>query len=184
MSRYIYQPSRQSGSRARVAKGINIGEHLEPAGDCEKCKRLACICPEKERHHEHCWYLQAVSCSAAIECPHGHDVCPQCDPCTCRLNQALTRRQSKFVVLLNEMKSLFGPHHFSTTLQISNRLEVEQGKVYRELKKLRSMGLAVQQRTGQYIITDAGQVEADKLMEIAREVCGSDGVGPYIFKVW
>lgn len=34
-------------------------------------------------HDSHCLFLQAVKSSVGIECTHGHDVCPICDPCTC-----------------------------------------------------------------------------------------------------
>lgn len=37
-----------------------------------------------ERHHEpDCALVRASSCTTAIECEHGFDVCPKCDPCSC-----------------------------------------------------------------------------------------------------
>lgn len=37
----------------------------------------------KRQHLDGCRYRLAVSGAVAIECPHGYDVCPICDPCTC-----------------------------------------------------------------------------------------------------
>lgn len=30
-----------------------------------------------------CPMHRAMTCAVAIECEHGYDVCPKCDPCTC-----------------------------------------------------------------------------------------------------
>lgn len=51
--------------------------------DCPKCGRLACVCEVKRVHAKDCPFQIAVSCAVAIECEHGYDVCPKCDPCTC-----------------------------------------------------------------------------------------------------
>lgn len=29
----------------------------------------------------------AINSAVGVECPHGYDVCPMCDPCTCRRNE-------------------------------------------------------------------------------------------------
>lgn len=50
---------------------------------CDTCGHLACVCQIKEKHDEACPFLRAATCSVGIECEHGRDVCPQCDPCTC-----------------------------------------------------------------------------------------------------
>lgn len=34
-------------------------------------------------HAEACEFFIAETCAIAIECEHGYDVCPTCDPCTC-----------------------------------------------------------------------------------------------------
>ena len=47
------------------------------------CGHISCICHFKKRHKKECLFLRAVSCSVGIECDHGFDVCPICDPCTC-----------------------------------------------------------------------------------------------------
>lgn len=51
--------------------------------DCPRCKRLACVCDVTSAHLITCPYRTAVTCAVAIECPHGFDACPKCDPCTC-----------------------------------------------------------------------------------------------------
>lgn len=35
------------------------------------------------QHESGCPELRARTCSGAIECAHGYDCCPICDPCTC-----------------------------------------------------------------------------------------------------
>ena len=34
-------------------------------------------------HEKDCKFRRAIECPVAIECEHGYDVCPKCDPCTC-----------------------------------------------------------------------------------------------------
>ena len=34
-------------------------------------------------HVEGCRRRKAATCAIPIECDHGFDVCPVCDPCTC-----------------------------------------------------------------------------------------------------
>lgn len=36
------------------------------------------------RHKPDCTFWRALSGPVAIECEHGYDVCPICDPCTCQ----------------------------------------------------------------------------------------------------
>lgn len=50
---------------------------------CPTCHHFACICATKAKHAEDCQYRRAVCCPVGIECDHGYDVCPTCDPCTC-----------------------------------------------------------------------------------------------------
>jgi hypothetical protein len=35
------------------------------------------------KHSEDCKLRKAMNRITLIECAHGHDVCPICDPCTC-----------------------------------------------------------------------------------------------------
>jgi hypothetical protein len=51
---------------------------------CDKCGHLACVCGVIEAHtDENCAFRIAITCAIPIECEHGYDVCPKCDPCTC-----------------------------------------------------------------------------------------------------
>lgn len=38
-------------------------------------------------HRRDCRLRVATDCAAAIECEHGYDVCPICDPCTCEASE-------------------------------------------------------------------------------------------------
>lgn len=40
------------------------------------------------KHKEDCPYQKAMSNPVGIECKHGYDVCPECDPCTCKQDNA------------------------------------------------------------------------------------------------
>lgn len=50
---------------------------------CEQCGHLSCVCRIIESHEERCPFRLAATCAVGIECEHGRDVCPTCDPCTC-----------------------------------------------------------------------------------------------------
>lgn len=39
--------------------------------------------PVKPQHDPKCRFHIAATCAGAVECEHGFDVCPKCDPCTC-----------------------------------------------------------------------------------------------------
>ena len=45
--------------------------------------KAAAIFADLKAHDRGCRYRLAVGGAAAIECPHGYDACPTCDPCTC-----------------------------------------------------------------------------------------------------
>jgi hypothetical protein len=64
-----------------VAPGVVIGEIIE----CPRCGHIACVCKVNQEHVEGCKFRLAVTCNIPIECDHGYDVCPECDPCTCSL---------------------------------------------------------------------------------------------------
>lgn len=34
-------------------------------------------------HHPGCQMRAAIQCAVGLECIHGYDVCPICDPCNC-----------------------------------------------------------------------------------------------------
>jgi len=50
---------------------------------CDTCGHLACVCAILKEHEEGCRFRLAAACAVPIECDHGYDVCPQCDPCSC-----------------------------------------------------------------------------------------------------
>ncbi len=39
---------------------------------------------DPDMHREGCAFRKAIESSVGIECEHGFDVCPYCDPCTCQ----------------------------------------------------------------------------------------------------
>ncbi len=50
---------------------------------CDVCGHYGCVCAIKVAHVEDCSFRRAATCAVGIECEHGRDVCPICDPCTC-----------------------------------------------------------------------------------------------------
>jgi hypothetical protein len=55
---------------------------------CLTCGHLSCVCRIKAIHVEDCRFRRAITCAVPIECDHGRDVCPVCDPCTCPDDEA------------------------------------------------------------------------------------------------
>lgn len=55
-----------------------------PNCGCAKCGHLACVCKIKREHGPKCAYRLAAAGPVGIECEHGYDTCPICDPCTCK----------------------------------------------------------------------------------------------------
>ena len=53
-----------------------------PKAECA-CGHIACVCNILKRHRPQCKFLKAACCPVGIECEHGRDVCPLCDPCEC-----------------------------------------------------------------------------------------------------
>lgn len=51
---------------------------------CFKCNFLSCVCDIINTHDVDCKFRKSATCTVAIECKHGYDVCPTCDPCTCK----------------------------------------------------------------------------------------------------
>lgn len=47
------------------------------------CGHISCVCSVKQKHDEKCRFRIAATTPVGIECDHGYDVCPKCDPCTC-----------------------------------------------------------------------------------------------------
>jgi len=61
---------------------MNTGLNVQVG--CALCGNLAaCICGLRERHDPSCRFLRAASLSIELECTHGYQACPECDPCDC-----------------------------------------------------------------------------------------------------
>lgn len=43
------------------------------------------------KHKPGCPRLVSMTGAAAIECPHGYDSCPICDPCTCEETECIPK---------------------------------------------------------------------------------------------
>ena len=61
---------------------ITLSDFQTPLEEC-RCGHIACVCNIETNHSEDCKFRRAATCSVGIECEHGYDVCPICDPCTC-----------------------------------------------------------------------------------------------------
>ena len=55
----------------------------EQCPSCPTCGHFACVCAIRAAHEDGCRFLLAAAGSVGIECEHGRDCCPTCDPCTC-----------------------------------------------------------------------------------------------------
>lgn len=53
-----------------------------PKSQCT-CGHIACVCNIKKNHNHDCKFMRSATCPVPIECEHGRDVCPICDPCDC-----------------------------------------------------------------------------------------------------
>lgn len=51
---------------------------------CDTCGHIACVCAIRAHHQEDCRFRIAAAGSVGIACEHERDVCPICDPCTCK----------------------------------------------------------------------------------------------------
>lgn len=51
---------------------------------CETCKNLVCcVCNIDKTHKDNCLFRRAAVLSVELECEHGFQACPICDPCNC-----------------------------------------------------------------------------------------------------
>jgi hypothetical protein len=64
----------------------------EPDAPC-KCGHIACVCDIIAVHRPKCPFRLSATCPVGIECKHGRDTCPKCDPCTCRTPEARANRR-------------------------------------------------------------------------------------------
>ena len=51
---------------------------------CGVCLYFDCVCEIRRQHRDGCKFRAAATCPVGIACEHGVDVCPTCDPCTCK----------------------------------------------------------------------------------------------------
>ena len=72
-------------TKAEVIDGKSVEQFMarDRVEDCD-CELISCVCVEARVHRENCPYRGAMTCAVPIECDHGYDVCPKCDPCTCK----------------------------------------------------------------------------------------------------
>lgn len=55
------------------------------AKDCD-CDMIECVCAFARGHEKLCRFRVALTCAIGFSCKeHGFDVCPVCDPCTCKV---------------------------------------------------------------------------------------------------
>lgn len=57
-------------------------------------KRSLITNPVFAPHHRRCRLFVSANCPIGIPCPHGFDVCPKCDPCTCDREHAADVRHA------------------------------------------------------------------------------------------
>lgn len=62
---------------------MSVSISIDPTA-CKGCGYFACVCKIRAEHSRTCRYLIAALCPVGIACDHGFDVCPICDPCTCK----------------------------------------------------------------------------------------------------
>lgn len=71
-----------------------MSREFQMSTGCPTCGFLECVCGIIATHEEDCKFRRAVTCFVPIDCEHGYDVCPLCDPCTCKaFNCVPTRTQ-------------------------------------------------------------------------------------------
>lgn len=77
-------------------------EGHRPGGvGCDACGHLSCVCATIRDHADGCRFRTAVVCPVGIECDHGYDVCPVCDPRTC--SSGLPDRKNPVVPALERL---------------------------------------------------------------------------------
>lgn len=50
---------------------------------CDECRMLSCVCAVERAHQRGCPFRVAAAKPVGVQCHHGRDVCPECDPCPC-----------------------------------------------------------------------------------------------------
>jgi len=84
----LVDPTLDEIEQAVKQVATNLGMDFKKAdiNACTKCGHFACVCDVMAQHEPDCKYRRAMCSSVAIECDeHDIDVCPGCDPCTCKV---------------------------------------------------------------------------------------------------
>lgn len=68
---------------SELAAGMRKLEEADILLGCPRCGHISCVCGIIKSHKPDCLFRKAATCSVGIECEHGYDVCPKCDPCFC-----------------------------------------------------------------------------------------------------
>lgn len=63
----------------------HIGDFEEPEVyiGCPCGNLVSCTCQIETQHAKNCRYRRAATLPFDLECEHGFQACPVCDPCTC-----------------------------------------------------------------------------------------------------
>jgi len=85
----IFRTTKTIAREFASAQSIVAPEDFRGPYNCSVCGMLACVCTIRTRHKENCKFRIAATGAVGIACePHGRDVCPICDPCTCSSHNA------------------------------------------------------------------------------------------------
>ncbi len=64
--------------------------------DCD-CEMIECVCSIARKHKDDCKFKKALLCRVGIECDHGYDVCPECDPCSCGFSNPILCDDDEYI---------------------------------------------------------------------------------------
>jgi hypothetical protein len=73
---------------------------------CAECGFIECVCAIVAEHGVECTFRFSATCPIPIACEHGFDVCPVCDPCTCKAGLERVR-EAKYAELLYDLEIEF-----------------------------------------------------------------------------
>jgi len=76
-------PPEVAAMLAETAASLGMDFELGEVKSCATCGFFDCVCEIRKVHKPDCKFRRAMETSVGISCDHGHDVCPECDPCTC-----------------------------------------------------------------------------------------------------
>lgn len=83
-------------ARGRVAMRKARVAERKPWHVAECQQMLSCVCLVVRSHPDHACRLRvSILCPVAVQCDHGFDVCPKCDPCTCLIEKQEKGRRKR-----------------------------------------------------------------------------------------